>query len=109
MNRRNVLALMSALVFLVVTAGAQSQVPTIGMLDKPVILRTAAATVKVSAIKGGLVYPWALAFLPDGDMLVTEQGKNTLRRISNGPRTAARMYSGNGFPVTSISSCCVTV
>jgi glucose/arabinose dehydrogenase len=84
MNRRNVRALMSALVFLVVTVGAQSQVPTIGMPDKPVIVRTAAAMVKVSAIKGGLVYPWALAFLPNGDMLVTEQGKNTLRRISNG-------------------------
>jgi glucose/arabinose dehydrogenase len=39
--------------------------------------------VKVSAIKG-FVYPWALAFLPNGDMLVTEQGRNTLRRVSNG-------------------------
>ena len=47
------------------------------------VVRTAAATVKVSAIRG-LVYPWALTFLPNGDMLVTEQGKNTLRRISQG-------------------------
>ena len=39
--------------------------------------------VKVTAIKG-FVYPWALAFLPNGDMLVTEQGKNTLRRVSQG-------------------------
>jgi glucose/arabinose dehydrogenase len=72
-----------ALVLLAATTGAQSQFPTVGMPQQPVIVRTAAATVKVSAIRG-LVYPWALTFLPGGDMLVTEQGKNTLRRISNG-------------------------
>jgi glucose/arabinose dehydrogenase len=53
------------------------------MPNQPVVVRTATGSVKVSAIKG-LVYPWALAFLPNGDMLVTEQGRNTLRRISNG-------------------------
>ena len=47
------------------------------------IVRTAAATLRVSAIKG-FVYPWALAFLPNGDMLVTEQGRNTLRLVHNG-------------------------
>jgi aldose sugar dehydrogenase len=47
------------------------------------VLRTAAATLRVSAI-GGFVYPWALAFLPNGDMLVTEQGRNTLRLVRNG-------------------------
>src|SRR5262245_41687679 len=47
------------------------------------VLRTAAATLRVSAIKG-FVYPWALAFLPNGDMLVTEQGRNTLRLVRNG-------------------------
>lgn len=65
------------------TASGQIQFPTAGMPDEPVVLRTAAATVKVAAIKG-LVYPWALAFLPDGDMLVTEQNRNTLRRVSRG-------------------------
>jgi glucose/arabinose dehydrogenase len=72
-----------SLVLLAAAAGAQSQFPTIGMPEEPVTVRTAAATVKVSAIRG-LVYPWALTFLPNGDMLVTEQGKNTLRRISQG-------------------------
>lgn len=47
------------------------------------IIKTAAATIRVSSIKG-LVYPWALAFLPNGDMLVTEQGRNTLRIVRNG-------------------------
>src|SRR5262249_23215974 len=69
--------------FGVLAATAAAQFPTAGMPDQPVVVRTAAATVKVTAIKG-LVYPWALTFLPNGDMLVTEQGKNTLRRISNG-------------------------
>jgi aldose sugar dehydrogenase len=59
------------------------QAPPVSLPDGPQIIRTAAATVRVTAIKG-LVYPWALAFLPDGDMLVTEQGRNTLRRIRQG-------------------------
>jgi glucose/arabinose dehydrogenase len=67
----------------VATVRAQSQFPVAGMPDHPVIVRTAAATIKVSAIRG-LVYPWALTFLPNGDLLVSEQGKNTLRRISGG-------------------------
>jgi glucose/arabinose dehydrogenase len=47
------------------------------------VIRTAAATLRVSAIRG-FVYPWALAFLPNGDMLVTEQGRNTLRIVRGG-------------------------
>src|SRR6476646_10141191 len=81
MSRRWFAALAVAFGLLAATVAAQC--PTAGMRDEPVVVRTAAATVKVTAIKG-LVYPWALTFLPNGDMLVTEQGKNTLRRISNG-------------------------
>src|SRR5689334_17912169 len=83
MARTRLSAIAGAVGLVAVTAAAQSQFPTVGMPDQPVIVRTAAATVKVSAIKG-FVYPWALAFLPNGDMLVTEQGKNTLRRVANG-------------------------
>jgi glucose/arabinose dehydrogenase len=53
-----------------------------GVVDGQVI-RTAAATLRVSAVRG-FVYPWALAFLPNGDMLVTEQGRSTLRLVHNG-------------------------
>ena len=49
-------------------------------LTQPQVIRTAAAAVKVTAIHG-LVYPWAIAVLPNGDLLVTEQNKRTLRRI----------------------------
>ena len=64
------------------SAIAIAQQPGAGVQDGQII-RTAAATVRVSAIRG-FVYPWALAFLPNGDMLVTEQGRNTLRLVRNG-------------------------
>lgn len=53
------------------------------LLDGPVVLNTATGRVRVVPIRG-FVYPWALAFLPNGDMLVTEQGRNTLRLVRNG-------------------------
>ena len=59
------------------------QSPPAGQPSEAVVVRTALETVRVTPIKG-LVYPWAVAILPDGDMLVTEQGRNTLRRIRQG-------------------------
>lgn len=38
-----------------VAPSAQVQFPTKGMPDEPVVIRTAAATVKVSAIKGSSI------------------------------------------------------
>ncbi|HEV8317844.1 MAG TPA: PQQ-dependent sugar dehydrogenase [Vicinamibacterales bacterium] len=66
-----------------IDAAAPQSAGTAALPENPQVLRTAAATIRVSAIKG-LVYPWALAFLPNGDMLVTEQGRNTLRLIRKG-------------------------
>ncbi|MBM3773240.1 MAG: PQQ-dependent sugar dehydrogenase [Acidimicrobiia bacterium] len=83
MSARWMLGVVGGVGVAVAVLDAQSPFPTAGMPDQPVVVRTAAAIVKVSAIKG-LVYPWALTFLPDGDMLVTEQNKSTLRRISKG-------------------------
>jgi glucose/arabinose dehydrogenase len=75
---------MAALAALVrMDAAAPQPAGTSALPDTAQVFRTAAATIRVSAIKG-LVYPWALAFLPDGDMLVTEQGRNTLRLIRKG-------------------------
>src|SRR5436190_909258 len=67
----------------VMTAAQQPAAGGPGGVQEGQILRTAAATLRVSAIRG-FVYPWALAFLPNGDMLVTEQGRNTLRLVRNG-------------------------
>jgi glucose/arabinose dehydrogenase len=78
------LSVMSVILLAMLTFGlrATAQQPLPGrppsIMDEPQVLRTAAGTIRVTALKG-LVYPWALAFLPNGDMLVTEQGRNTLR------------------------------
>jgi len=40
-------------------------------------------TIRVVAVTSGLEYPWALAFLPDGSMLVTERA-GRLRVVRNG-------------------------
>jgi len=42
-----------------------------------------AAEYKIETVAEGLSYPWAIAFLPDGDMLVTERS-GQLRRITGG-------------------------
>ena len=76
-----VMAALAALVRM--DAAAPQPASTSALPDTAQVFRTAAATIRVSAIKG-LVYPWALAFLPNGDMLVTEQGRNTLRLIRKG-------------------------
>ena len=57
--------------------------PPVPLADGPQVFKTAEATIRVTPIKG-LVYPWAFAFLPDGDILVTEQGRNTLRIVRKG-------------------------
>ena len=41
---------------------------------------TEAGTIKVETVAKGLDRPWGLAFLPDGEMLVTEK-PGTLRRM----------------------------
>ena len=64
-------------------SSAQQPGSAAGLPDGPQVFRTGAAAIRVTAIKG-FVYPWALAFLPNGDMLVTEQGRNTLRIVRNG-------------------------
>ncbi len=47
---------------------------------------------KVTTLTSGLNYPWALAFLPDGDMLVTLKAGRLVRLDSNG--NAPRLVKG---------------
>lgn len=63
---------------------APAGIPSRPLPDKPVEFDTAEGQkIRVVVFARGLTYPWSLAFLPDGDMLVTERtGK--LRIIRNG-------------------------
>jgi glucose/arabinose dehydrogenase len=74
-----------ALVLAPLPSGAQqpASLGPVALPAGPQVFRTSAATIRVTALKG-LVYPWALAFLPNGDILVTEQSRNTLRIVRNG-------------------------
>jgi glucose/arabinose dehydrogenase len=49
----------------------------------PAVFDTAVQKIRVSAVATGLVNPWSLAFLPNGDMLVTERA-GRLRIVRNG-------------------------
>ncbi len=49
----------------------------------PQVFETSSQRIRVSEVATGLVNPWSLAFLPNGDMLVTERG-GRLRIVRNG-------------------------
>ena len=72
-------AAIASLALVLATPPSSAQQPAslipVALPAGPQVFRTAAATIRVTALKG-LVYPWALAFLPNGDLLVTEQGRN---------------------------------
>jgi len=53
---------------------------------EPIELRTQYEDIKVSKVVGGLERPWALAFLPDGRLLVTER-PGRLNIVENGEAT----------------------
>ncbi len=65
------------------SAAQQSASAVVSLPDTAQVVNTLGGRVRVVPIKG-LVYPWALDFLPNGDILVTEQGLPTLRRIRGG-------------------------
>ncbi len=61
-----------------------SGIPRVDLPDEPWIMNThLIPEVRVSVVARGLDHPWSLAFLPRGDMLVTER-KGTLRLIRDG-------------------------
>lgn len=79
--------------------------PRVELPDEPFVINThAVPTVRVVPVAKGLSHPWSLAFLPNGDMLVTER-RGALRLVRDGALVAgdiaglptdikARGYSG---------------
>ena len=62
----------------------RSGLPRVELPDEPWIMNThMIPEVKVSVVVRGINRPWSLAFLPKGDMLVTERGGN-LRLVRDG-------------------------
>ena len=53
--------------------GGFARVPTLPFPDSPKELDTAGAKLRVVPVAKGLANPWSIAFLPNGDMLVTER------------------------------------
>jgi aldose sugar dehydrogenase len=49
----------------------------------PRVIETSEQKIRVSEVAGGLANPWSLAFLPDGDMLITERA-GRLRIVHDG-------------------------
>lgn len=52
---------------------AAAMTPPVAAQSAPPVFRTDEATVKVVTVASGLENPWAMAFLPDGRLLVTER------------------------------------
>jgi glucose/arabinose dehydrogenase len=48
----------------------------------PETLDSFAGTLRLEVVASGLRYPWSMAFLPDGSMLVTEKHPGRLRRVA---------------------------
>ncbi|WP_323762958.1 PQQ-dependent sugar dehydrogenase [Maricaulis sp.] len=72
----------------IVASLAATAILTSGGFAQSDIHETEQADFRVETIAGGLAFPWSVAFLPDGDMLVSER-EGRLRLIEDGILRAA--------------------
>jgi aldose sugar dehydrogenase len=84
MLRPALLSTLSTVLFACSTVNAQFQSPKLG--DGPWDVQTFQAKLQLSLVVRGLEHPWSVAFLPSGDMLVTERD-GRLRLIHQGALT----------------------
>ncbi len=109
----SILALTTASILLISSGTAQQQnqqkqavgIPVAPLGNGPFVFDTAEQhKIRVSVVSKGLSHPWALTFLPDGSMLITERA-GRLRILRNGkldPRPisgvpAVRTIGNSGF------------
>jgi len=64
-------------------AAAQVGLPPVPLPDEAVFATAEQREIRVLVVTRGLEHPWGLAFLPDGDLLVTER-VGRLRRVRGG-------------------------
>jgi glucose/arabinose dehydrogenase len=76
-------ALFAAVVAAPASAQRRGGIPVPPLPDDAVVYQTAEGSIRVSVFVRGLENPWSLAFLPDGDILVTEN-RGRLRLIHDG-------------------------
>ena len=84
---RPLFALALALAILGVSTSAQRRdgIPALPPPDGPVVLNSAEVPrIRVVPVVSGLSHPWGMAFRRNGDILVTERDRGTLRVIRNG-------------------------
>ena len=84
---QHLLALPFAIAVLGGSASAQARdgIPALPAPDQQVVLRTAEVPrIRVVPIANGLSHPWGMAFRDNGDILVTERDKGTVRVIRDG-------------------------
>jgi glucose/arabinose dehydrogenase len=72
-----------SLFFTVILTGQQGGRASLPLPQLPQVFETAQQRIRVSVVAAGLANPWSLAFLPNGDMLVTERA-GRLRLIKGG-------------------------
>jgi glucose/arabinose dehydrogenase len=85
--RHPLFAFTLALALVGVSASAQRRDggPALPPPDAPVVLNTAEVPrIRVVPVAGGLSHPWGMAFRQNGDILVTERDRGTLRVVRNG-------------------------
>ena len=71
--------------FLALTAGGTAvALPGMAKAAKVKIYKSQKARFKVVQVAGGMAKPWGMAFLPTGELLVTEKDIGRLRVIKNG-------------------------
>lgn len=62
-----------SLLFSIAALAQPSRLPRVPLPAEPVVLATVDGPIRVVPVVTGLSHPWSMAFLPNGDMLVTER------------------------------------
>jgi glucose/arabinose dehydrogenase len=80
---KHLLMIAAALAATPLLAQGPIAVPRQPLSDGSIVMETAEQRIRVTVLKG-FAHPWSLAFLPGGDILITERNAGRLRIVRNG-------------------------